>query len=117
MKYFVVSDIHGFYDDIIERAEKTFKKEITRELLARKNSTHEINVSCRADDVFFNFTYVPVYVNVFKYKKKIHKIYISGTTGKVVGKPPTSTWYKFKKFFQILGVGALLALVYTLFKK
>ena len=113
----ITKDIHGFYDDVIERAEKAFKKEITRELLARKNSTHDINVSCKADDVFFNFTYVPVYVNVFKYKKKIHKIYISGTTGKVAGKPPTSTWYKFKKFLQILGVGALLALVYALFKK
>ena len=59
-------DIHTFYDDIIEREVQKFKKEIMKELLARKNNTHDINISCKADDVFFNFTYVPVYVNVFK---------------------------------------------------
>ena len=113
----ITKDIHSFYEDVIERAEGSFKKEIMKELLARKNSTHDINISCKADDMFFNFTYVPVYVNVFKYKKKIYKVYISGTTGKVVGKTPVSTWYKFKKFLQVLGIGALLALVCSLFKK
>ena len=86
-------------------------------MLERKNSTHEINVECKADDVFFNFTYVPVYVNVFKHKKKLYKIYVSGTTGKVAGKTPVSSWYRFKKFLSILGIGALLVLVYKLFKK
>ena len=113
----ITKDIHSFYDDVVEREEKKFKKEITRELLARKTSTHEINVSCKADDVFFNFTYVPVYLNVFKYKKKIYNIFVSGTTGKVGGKTPVSTWYRVKKFLQVLGVGALLFLVYKLFKK
>ena len=113
----ITKDIHSFYDDIIEGAEDAFKKEIMKDLLNRKKPTHDINVSCKADDVFFNFTYVPVYVNVFKYKKKIHKIYISGTTGKVIGRPPVSTWYKLKKFLQAVGVAALLALICSLFKK
>lgn len=113
----ITKDIHEFYDKTIGKAENDFKKQITRELLARKNDTHNINVSVRADDVFFNFTYVPVYVNVFKYKNKIYKLFISGTTGKVKGKTPVSTWYKVKKFLRVVGIGVLLALVYKLFKK
>ena len=88
-----------------------------KKLLARKNNTHHINISCKADDVFFNFTYVPVYVNVFKTKKKIYKIFISGTTGKITGKTPVSPWYRLKKFLSILGIGALMVLIFKLFKK
>ena len=113
----ITKDIHTFYDDIIDGEVKKFKKDLTKELLARKNNTHDINISCKADDVFFNFTYVPVYVNVFKSRKKIYKIFISGTTGKVVGKTPVSAWYRIKKFLSIVGIGALLILIYKLFKK
>ena len=113
----ITKDIHSFYDDVIERAEKKFKSEIMKELLARKNNTHDINISCKADDVFFNFTYVPVYVNVFKSKKKIYKIFVSGTSGKVVGKTPVSAWYRIKKLLSIIGIGALMVLIYKLFKK
>lgn len=113
----ITKDIHRFYDKVVDRASNDFKKQITRELLARKNDTHDIDVSCRANDVFFNFTYVPVYVNVFNYKNKLYKIYISGTTGKVLGKTPVSTWYKVKKVLRFVGVAALLAIIFKLFKK
>lgn len=113
----ITKNIHEFYDKVIEKAKSDFSRQIKRELLARKVDTHDINVSCRADDVFFNFTYVPVYLNVFNYKNKIYKLYVSGTSGKVKGKTPVSTWYKIKKFLRIVGVGVLLALIYKLFKK
>ena len=113
----ITKDIHIFYDKILEKAKDEFTRQIKKELLARKNDTYNIDVSCTPGDVFFNFTYVPVYVNVFKYKKKIYKIFISGTTGKVKGKTPISTWYKVKRFLRIVGIGALLALMIKLFKK
>ena len=113
----ITKDIHIFYDKIIEKAQNDYVKEIRKELLNRKRDTYNIDVSCSPGDVFFNFTYVPVYVNVFKYKKKIYKLFVSGTTGKVKGKTPTSTWYRVKKFLRIVGIGALLALIYKLFKK
>lgn len=113
----ITKDIHVFYEKIVDKAERDFKKKLTRELLDRKNDTHDINISCKANDVFFNFTYVPVYVNVFKYKNKIYKLYISGTTGKVAGKTPVSTWYRVKKFLKFVGVAALIAIIYKLFKK
>ena len=113
----ITKDIHIFYDSIVENAKIKFEKEIRKELLHRKNDTHNIEISCTAGDVFFNFTYVPVYVNVFKYRKKTYKIFISGTTGKVIGKTPVSMWYRIKKFLRIVSVGALLAIIYKLFKK
>ena len=113
----ITKDIHVFYDDIIEKAKNDYKKELTKELLSRKHDTHNIEISCTAGDVFFNFTYVPVYVNVFKYKKKIYKLFVSGTSGKVKGKTPTSMWYRIRKFLRIVGIGALIAIIYRLFKK
>lgn len=113
----ITKNIHEFYDKVVEKAKDDFSRKIKRELLARKTDTHDISVSCRADDVFFNFTYVPVYLNVFNYKNKTYKLYVSGTTGKVKGKTPVSTWYKVKKVLRIAGIGLLIALVYKLFKK
>ena len=113
----ITKDIHAFYDKVVDKASADFKRSITRDLLARKNDTHDIDVFCKTKDVFFNFTYVPVYVNVFNYKNKRYKLYISGTTGKVIGKTPVSTWYKVKKVLRFVGIGALLAIIYKLFKK
>jgi predicted RNA-binding Zn-ribbon protein involved in translation (DUF1610 family) len=113
----ITKDIHIFYDKIIEKAKNDFIKEIRKELLNRKRDTYNIDVSCNPGDVFFNFTYVPVYVNVFNYKKKRYKLFVSGTTGKVNGKTPTSTWYRVKKFLRVVGIGALLAILYKIFKK
>lgn len=113
----ITKNIHEFYSKVVEKAKADFSRQIKRELLARKNDTHDISVSCRADDVFFNFTYVPVYLNVFHYKKKMYKLYVSGTTGKVKGKTPVSIWYKIRKVLRVVGVGLILALIYKLFKK
>ena len=113
----ITKDIHIFYGKIIDKAKANFEREIKRELLARKNDTHNIEVSSSSGDVFFNFTYVPVYVNVFQYRKKRHKIFISGSTGKVKGKTPTSIWFRIKQLFRFVGIGAILALLYLIFKK
>ena len=113
----ISKDIHTFYDKVMKKASSEYERQIKRELLNRKNDTHDIDVSCRTGDVFFNFTYVPVYLNVFKYKNKLYKLYISGTTGKVAGKTPVSTWYKVKKVLKFVGIGVLIALIYKLFKK
>lgn len=113
----VTKDIHNFYSTIIGDAEEEFEKEIKHDLLKRKNETTNISVATKARDVFFNFTYVPVYVNAFKYRKKVYKLFVSGTTGKVIGKTPVSVWSRFRNFLKVLGVGAILAGILYLFKK
>ena len=113
----VTKDIHQFYGDIVGNAQKEFEVQIKRELLKRKNETVNISIESRARDVFFNFTYVPVYVNTFKYRNKLYKLFVSGTTGNVIGKTPVSTWSRIKKLLKILGVGAILAGILYLFKK
>ena len=55
--------------------------------------------------------YVPVYVNTYEYRGKTYKTYISGTTGKVVGKPPKTIWSFFKKLVKFLGVAAVTAAI------
>ena len=70
-----------------------------------------MNIDVRIDDVFFNFAYVPVYVHTYQHHKKLHKIYVSGTTGKTVGKPPKSIGGFFKRVLKFFGVIALTALI------
>ena len=113
----ITKDIHIFYGKIVDKAKNEFVSQIRKELLSRKNDTYNIEVSCSSGDVFFNFTYVPVYLNVYQYRKKRYKIFISGTTGKVKGKTPTSMWYRVKRFLRVVGLGALFALLYAIFRK
>lgn len=113
----VTKDIHEFYGDIVDGAQKEFETQIKRELLKRKTETVNISIQSRARDVFFNFTYVPVYVNTFKYRNKLYKLFVSGTTGKVIGKTPVSTWSRLKNVLKVLGIGAILAGILYLFKK
>jgi hypothetical protein len=113
----VTKDIHEFYGDIVDGAQKELETQIKRELLKRKTETVNISIQSRARDVFFNFTYVPVYVNTFKYRNKLYKLFVSGTTGKVIGKTPVSTWSRLKNVLKVLGIGAILAGILYLFKK
>ena len=113
----VTKNIHDYYASIVEKTENKFKHQITKELLDRKNEVSNIQVDCKARDIFFNFTYVPVYVNVFKYKNKIYKLYISGVNGKVEGKTPVSIWYRIRQVLRVVGIGALLAIIIKLFTK
>ena len=110
-------DIHSYYDAISTKAEKDYEKEITKMILSKYKDVTAIEVDVDLTDVFFNFTYVPVYVNTFVYKGKTYKTYISGTTGKVVGKKPKSMKRVFTNFLKILGLGAVIALIYYLIKK
>ena len=113
----VTKDIHDFYGEIVDGAQKEFETQIKRELLKRKTETVNISIQSRARDVFFNFTYVPVYVNTFKYRNKLYKLFVSGTTGKVVGETPKSAkkvWGKILEFLAIAGLIGLAAYLFLL---
>ncbi|MBP3582157.1 MAG: hypothetical protein J6J33_05330, partial [Clostridia bacterium] len=83
-------DIHDFYYKFTEEAEGDMKEDLRRYALKRHKDISDLSVDAEVNDVFFNFAYVPVYVNTFNYRGKTYKTYISGTTGKVVGKTPKS---------------------------
>lgn len=85
-------------------AEQEMEDDLKKEVLSRFKEVSDINVETQVQDIYFNFTYVPVYVNTYTYKGKIYKTYISGTTGKAVGKSPTT----FKKVLRILLKAALI---------
>ena len=102
-------DIHDYYYEITKKAESDLERKIKRKILSKYKDVSDININARAKDIFFNFTYVPVYVNNFTYRGKTYKTYISGTTGKVAGKPPVSARKIFGKIFKTIGFLALLA--------
>ncbi len=110
-------NIHDYYHKVTSSAEKEFERKIKAKIYSKYREVTNLNISTQAKDVFFNFTYVPVYVNNFNYKGKIYKTYISGTTGKVVGKTPVSFKKCFKRFLKFLGVGAIVALIAYLLTK
>ena len=87
------------------------KDELRKYALKRHKDVSDLTIDADIHDVFFNFAYVPVYVNTFTYRGKTYKTYISGTTGKVVGKTPKSIGSFFKKLIKFLGVAAVVALI------
>lgn len=108
----VDKNIHDYYYNITSNAEKDMEKDIKKWLNSKYKEVYEIQTEAYADDVFFNFTYVPVYVNTFSYRGKIYKTYISGTTGKIIGKHPRSFASKVKSFFKtilLLGIAGAIA--------
>ncbi|MBQ8451802.1 MAG: TFIIB-type zinc ribbon-containing protein [Clostridia bacterium] len=110
-------DIHEHYYKIVEGAEQELKTSIKKELLDKYKEISGINTAAQARDVFFNYTYVPVFVNTFTYRNKTYKTYISGTTGKVIGKTPKSTWAYVKELIKIFGVAAGIALIVFLLSR
>ena len=110
-------DIHEFYYDITKKAEDKMESKIKHEILSKYKEVSDIDVEARAEDVFFNFTYVPVYVNTYEYKGKIYKTYVSGTTGKVAGNPPKSLLKILKTFLKGVAVLGVIALIAWLFMR
>ena len=104
-------DIHDFYYKFTEEAEGDMKEELRKYALKRHKDISDLSVDAEVNDVFFNFAYVPVYVNTFNYRGKTYKTYISGTTGKVVGKTPKSFGSFLKKVFKFLAVAAVVGAI------
>ena len=104
-------DIHDFYYQFTEDAEEEAKDKIMKSLLRKHKEISDIDIISQVDDVFFNFAYVPVYVYNSNNHGKKEKVYISGTTGKVIGKPHKSLGGFLKRTFKFLGVLALVALI------
>jgi predicted nucleic acid-binding Zn-ribbon protein len=110
-------NIHDYYYNITSTAEKDMEKKITKKLNSKYKEIYDIQVDADARDVFFNFTYVPVYVNTYTHAGKTYKTYVSGTTGKVIGKTPRSAKKVIGKFLKGLAVVALIAAIGYLFLK
>ncbi len=104
-------DIHEFYYRFTEEAEDDMREDIKKHILKKHKDVSDMNVDVHVNDVFFNFAYVPVYVNTFNYRGKNYKTYISGTTGKVAGRTPKSFFAFLKKLVKFVGVAALIGLI------
>ncbi len=107
--------IHEYYYSITNKAEQSYVDEVKKEIYSKYKSATEVEVSSKISDVFFNFTYVPVYVNTYTHKGKVYKYYVSGTTGKASGKHPTSFLSLLKSFFKFVGVVGIIALLILFF--
>ncbi len=108
-------NIHEFYENVTESEREKVRKEISNHILRKYKDVSNMNIATDARDVYFNFTYVPVYVNTFTHKGKVYKTYISGTTGKTVGRTPPTLKGLVKGIAKILGLAAAVALIYYFF--
>ncbi|MBQ8425283.1 MAG: hypothetical protein IJX17_04610 [Clostridia bacterium] len=105
--------IHDYYYTVIEKAELEMKEEIKKKVLSSYKEISNLSVDSRANDVFFNFTYIPVYVYTYTRKnKKTEKIYVSGTTGKVIGASPKTPAKFFGGLFKFLFIIAIIVFLY-----
>lgn len=110
-------NIHDYYYKITNEAEHDLEREMKRSVLKKYKEVSDVSVDAVADDVFFNFAYVPVYVNTFTHKNKTYKTYISGTTGKVIGSSPKSPLRFLKYFLEGVAVAGIVGLLAYLLMK
>ncbi len=108
-------NIHDYYYKITKDAEAELEKEMKQSVLKKYKEVSDVSVEAMVDDVFFNFAYVPVYVNAFTHKNKLYKTFISGTTGKVIGKSPITAGRIFKTLAEAVAVLGIVGLLIYLF--
>ena len=104
-------NIHDYYYEVTESAEKEMKNEINKKILGSYKEVSNLSVDSKATDVFFNFTYVPVYMYTYTKKNKTYKVYVSGTTGKVIGHTPKSAGKVLWTFAKIALLAAIIFLI------
>ena len=109
-------DIHDHYYEITSSAESQTKEELSNKIYSSYKDVSNVNIDSRVGDVYFNFTYVPVYINKYTRKNKIYKTYISGTTGKTIGHNPTTAKKAFLTLLKVLGVIGLIIFLILVFK-
>ncbi len=110
-------NIHEYYEAVTAGEEEKLKKEISNMILRKHKDVSNMQIEIESHDVYFNFAYVPVYVYKYVKKGKTYKIYISGTTGKVAGKTPFTFKGVIKTLIKILGLAAVIAVVYYFMTK
>lgn len=110
-------NIHEYYEIVKNDEEEKLKKEISHHILKKYKDVSNLKVETEPVDVYFNFAYVPVYVFTYTHKGRNYKTYVSGTTGKVVGKTPKTIKGALKAIAKTIGIFAAVALLcYFMFK-
>ncbi len=96
--------IHDLMNDLQNSIEKSLEKEVRAKLKDKYDEIVHLTCNTKLHGVTFNYTYVPVFMNHYKYNNKKYHCYICGTTGKVSGSAPKSAG-------KILGVVGIIAAI------
>lgn len=101
------SDIDITLQQSCARVRQSSAQEIKSNIKRSLNYDRIENFVCNTtfSNIKYNYLYVPIWLNSYKYKDKIYNCYINGITGKVSGKAPKSFW---KIFFTVIGIAALI---------
>lgn len=111
------SDIDITLQQSCARVRQSSAQEIKSNIKRSLNYDRIENFVCNTtfSNIKYNYLYVPIWLNSYKYKNKIYNCYINGISGKVSGKAPKSFW---KIFFTVLGfiavIGGIVYLAATL---
>lgn len=106
----------------INTAYKRLEEKVSSENRSKARSMAEkygeveyIETTTTLSDVSYNYIYIPMYVNHYRYKNKHYKCYITGTGGKVTGKSPKSFWKIFALVASVLiGIAVIAGVVISL---
>lgn len=112
----ITKDIHEYYNQITKKAESEYESYIRRDILGKYKDVSDTHIEARVDDVFFNFTYVPVYTFLDTSKKNPRRYYVSGTSGKVTTKESNVGKLIGKGIKWLLILGAIGLLIYFFLK-
>jgi len=95
----------------MENRVRMFFKNRLRGTINSYNSFSEENFNANLGDVDNNYTMLPIYLLVNKYKEKEHLFIVNGQTGKVIGNTPIDR----KKQLLFFGVATAITFIITLF--
>lgn len=103
--------VHDVFANIKEEQEYKNKKRVEEILQKKYDRIDMLNTRTELRGATFNYLYVPIWANHYKYKNKLYHCFINGATGEVTGKSPKSFWKIFSLVAGIVGGLALLVLL------
>lgn len=107
--------IHEAVDALKKQSHESGENLIRHKLKEKYDEIVHLNVESSLRNLSFSHAYVPVFMNHYNYKGKHYHCYISGTSGKVVGKSPKSAGKIFAIIGGALALAGIVALCISLF--
>ena len=105
------NNIHDIYNAILEHETRHNKKLVEERLLSQYTRIDTLDCRTELRNVSFNYLYVPIWANHYRYKDKLYHCFINGATGEVTGKSPKSFWKIFSLVAGIVAAVAILAIL------
>lgn len=103
--------VHESFNALLESCQREAEDKVRAKLKSKYDEIESLQTHSRLSNITFNYTYVPVFVNHFCYRKKCYHCYIGGDSGKVAGNAPKSAAKIAAVTLGVLGLVAISAIL------